>query len=168
MSFMKYPMISIVVLGGLLVGHSCFATDGTHHEVDVCVYGGTASGVMAALAAAKEGAEVMVVEPSRWLGGMTGGGINHLDWGKGNAVGGSTYKILLDGLEKQVRGHDGNAVFGAGHQVYRERFKKALKDRGIAVIYEHRLGKVDVGGKMIDAPTRQQPIALNDPVDHPR
>ena len=32
---------------------------------DVCVYGGTASGVMAAAAAAKEGMRVVVVEPSR-------------------------------------------------------------------------------------------------------
>ena len=37
---------------------------------DVCVYGGNASGVMAACAAAKEGAKVIVVEPSRWLGNM--------------------------------------------------------------------------------------------------
>jgi NADPH-dependent 2,4-dienoyl-CoA reductase/sulfur reductase-like enzyme len=48
---------------------------------DVCVYGGNASGVMAACAAAKEGAKVIVVEPSRWLGGMTGGGLMHIDWG---------------------------------------------------------------------------------------
>ena len=46
------------------------------HEADVCVYGGTASGVMAALAAEKEGAKVILIEPSRWPGGMTGGAIN--------------------------------------------------------------------------------------------
>ena len=55
---------------------------------------------MAALAAEKEGAKVILIEPSRWLGGMTGGGINHLDWGKGETVGGSTYKILMEGLKE--------------------------------------------------------------------
>ena len=61
---------------------------------DVCVYGGNASGVMAACAAAKEGAQVIVVEPSRWLGGMTGGGLMHIDWGREEAVSGSTRPIL--------------------------------------------------------------------------
>ncbi len=69
------------------------------HESDVCIYGGTASGVMAAVAAKKQGASVILVEPSRWLGGMTGGGIDHLDWGREAAVGGSTYKFLTEGLE---------------------------------------------------------------------
>ncbi|GAG05834.1 unnamed protein product, partial [marine sediment metagenome] len=50
------------------------AAEVTLHKADVCVYGGTASGVMAAIAAAKEGADVIIVEPSRWLGGITGGG----------------------------------------------------------------------------------------------
>ena len=34
-------------------------------ETDVCVYGGTASGVAAAMAAADKGARVTVVEPAR-------------------------------------------------------------------------------------------------------
>ena len=42
---------------------------------DVCVYGGTASGVMAAVAAKREGKSVIIVEPARALGGMIGGGI---------------------------------------------------------------------------------------------
>jgi len=49
---------------------------------------------MAACAAAKEGAKVVVVEPSRWLGGMTGGGLMHIDWGREEAVSGSTRPIL--------------------------------------------------------------------------
>ena len=59
----------------LLFGLPRFAVADSY---DVCVYGGTASGVMAACAAAKEGAKVIVVEPSRWLGGMTGGGLMHI------------------------------------------------------------------------------------------
>ena len=80
---------------------------------------------MAALAADKEGASVILVEPSRWLGGMTGGGINHLDWGKGNTVGGSTYKILMEGVKEQPRAHGGHAVHGIGNREYRERFQES-------------------------------------------
>ena len=43
--------------------------------MDVCVYGGTASGVTAGLAAARRGKSVIIVEPFRHLGGMHGGGI---------------------------------------------------------------------------------------------
>ncbi|MBQ99884.1 MAG: hypothetical protein CMO60_03380 [Verrucomicrobiales bacterium] len=133
------------------------------HEADICVYGGTASGVMAALAARKEGAKIILIEPSRWLGGMTGGGINHLDWGKGNTVGGSTYKLLMEGVKvREQKHHGGHAVLGIGNKEYRERFKKVLEERGITVIHEHRLGKVRVGDAIIAAPTRQQPIAMGE------
>lgn len=135
------------------------------HDADVCVYGGTASGVMAALAAKKEGAKVILIEPSRWLGGMTGGGINHLDWGKGNTVGGSTYKILMDGVqERQQKHHGGNAILGIGNRQYRERFKELVEDYGITVIYEHRLGNVQVGDATIDSPTRQRPISIGEDI----
>ena len=100
---MKHYFASPFVFIALLTCQNARASEVPHHEVDVCVYGGTASGVMAALAAEKEGAKVILIEPSRWLGGMTGGGINHLDWGKGSTVGGSTYKILMQGLEDQKR-----------------------------------------------------------------
>jgi len=160
--FNKYLTASIIALNVLLVCQDCLASEVAHHKVDICVYGGTASGVMAALAADKEGANVILVEPSRWLGGMTGGGINHLDWGKGNTVGGSTYKILMEGVKEQPRAHGGHAVQGVGNKEYRERFKKAVEDRGITVIYNHRVGKVQVNDRTIDSPTRKKPIAMNE------
>ena len=162
---MKHLLTFTIVLNALLACQNCQAAEPTRHEADVCVYGGTASGVMAALAAEREGAKVILIEPSRWLGGMTGGGINHLDWGKGNTVGGSTYKILMEGLEvKEQKHHGGHAIRGVGNKEYRERFKKVVEDRGITVIYEHRLGKVRVGDATLAAPTRQQPIALGEDI----
>jgi ribulose 1,5-bisphosphate synthetase/thiazole synthase len=65
-----------------------------HDTPDICIYGGTASGVMAAVTAAKQGRTVVIVEPSRWLGGMTGGGLSHVDWGREKAVGGTALSIL--------------------------------------------------------------------------
>ncbi len=60
---MKHHLASIIVLGVLLAWQNCLAAEETRYAADVCVYGGTASGVMAALAAEKEGADVMIVEP---------------------------------------------------------------------------------------------------------
>ena len=161
---MKFTLGIKVICSVLLVWQNCSAVEVKSYKADVCVYGGTASGVMAALAAQKEGSKVILIEPTRWLGGMTGGGINHLDWGKGETVGGSTFKILMEGLKDQKRAHGGHAKNGIGNKQYRERFKKALEDRGINVIYDHRVGKVQVGGEIIDKPTRQQPIAMGEKI----
>jgi ribulose 1,5-bisphosphate synthetase/thiazole synthase len=74
--------------GSLLMASTARAADRTDGatETDICIYGGTASGVMAAVAAARDGWRVMIVEPSRWLGGMTGGGLDHVDWGREEEV----------------------------------------------------------------------------------
>ena len=125
-----------VILGALLTWQTCVAAEIKNYKADICVYGGTASGVMAAVAAKKEGADVILIEPSRWLGGMTGGGISNLDWGRREAVGGSTYEIL--------RGQPGN-------EVYRKTFRELINKHGIQVIYNHRLGKVDRSEKLVQS-----------------
>jgi hypothetical protein len=113
---------------GALAGVARLPAAPTGEAFDVCVYAGNASGVMAACAAAKEGAKVVVVEPSRWLGGMTGGGLMHVDWGREEAVGGSTRPILKQGFDDPQ---------------YRATFAKMLADAGIPVIYDHRVGTVE-------------------------
>ena len=158
---MKFTAGIKIIISALLSWQSCLAEEIKTYKADVCVYGGTASGVMAALAAKKEGTEVILIEPARYLGGMTGGGIHHLDWGKGNTVGGSTYKMLTEGIKDQNRGTS-VSINGVGNKEYRERFRKAIDTAGIKVIYEHRLGEVQVGGNTIEHPTRQKPIALGE------
>jgi len=55
-------------------------------EVDICVYGGTASGVIAAYSAKMMGKSVVLVEPGRHLGGLTTGGLGATDIGNKYAV----------------------------------------------------------------------------------
>ena len=125
----------------LLIGQNCLAEKIKTYQADICVYGGTASGVMAALAAKKEGANVILIEPTRYLGGMTGGGIHHLDWGKGNTVGGSTYKMLTQGLKEGKTSTQGTMLLGVGNKEYRERFRNAVDAAGIKVITNTVWGK---------------------------
>ena len=55
---------------------------------DICIYGGTAAGVIAAMAAAKAGRSVILIEQGRHLGGMTSGGLGFTDIGNKLAIGG--------------------------------------------------------------------------------
>ena len=103
-------------------------------SADVCVYAGNAAGIAAAIAAAREGARVLVVEPSRWLGGMTGGGLIHIDWGRSEAAGGLSKKILKDGLTDPQ---------------YRRRFADLAQQQGVEILYEHRVASVTKTGATI-------------------
>lgn len=104
------------------------------HVVDVCVYGGNASGIVAAVAAAREGCRVLVVEPSRWLGGMTGSGLVHIDWGRPEAVAGMAKKLLKDGLTDPQ---------------YRRMFADLAREHGIEILFEHRVASVVRSGAQI-------------------
>jgi hypothetical protein len=124
-------------IAALLLGLSVLRAEKPEHY-DVCVYGGNASGVMAACAAAKEGAMVVVIEPSRWLGGMTGGGLMHIDWGREEAVSGSTRPILKKDYNDAQ---------------YRTVFAEMLKSAGVAVLFEHRVSAVEKSAGVIRAIT---------------
>ncbi|MEZ0275353.1 MAG: FAD-dependent oxidoreductase, partial [Roseimicrobium sp.] len=55
---------------------------------DVVVYGGTSGGVTASLQAAKMGKTVVLIEPTKFLGGLTTGGLGATDIGNKKAIGG--------------------------------------------------------------------------------
>lgn len=131
--------------------HRLLAADAT--ETDVCIYGATASGVAAALGAAGAGAKVIVVEPSRWLGGMSGGGLNAIDWGYKRSVGKMALKLLIEKDDVAMR----------------ELYKRELAQRGIPVIYEHRLAGVTKEGARIRSITldRAPPDKFGCPIEKP-
>ncbi len=128
-----------------------FAADA--NTTDVCVYGATASGIAAALGAADAGAKVIVVEPSRWLGGMSGGGLNAIDWGDKRTVGKMALKLLIDNNDVAMR----------------DLYKRELAQRGIPVIYEHRLASVTKEGARIRSITLDYapPDKLGCPIEQP-
>lgn len=55
---------------------------------DVCVYGATAAGVVAAVALRKRGRSVVIINPSGFVGGMTSGGLSFTDTGIISVIGG--------------------------------------------------------------------------------
>ncbi len=57
-------------------------------EYDLVIYGGTSSGVVAAVAASREGLNTALVSPTDHLGGLTTSGLGATDYKRGDVVGG--------------------------------------------------------------------------------
>ena len=57
-------------------------------QVDVCIYGGTSGGVVAAIQASRMGKTVLLLEPGDHLGGLSSGGLSHTDGGDEQVCGG--------------------------------------------------------------------------------
>lgn len=68
---------------------------GQEIKADVVIYGGTASGAIAAVAAAREGKSVVLIEASNHLGGMVSGGLGATDTGNRRCIGGYSRKFFL-------------------------------------------------------------------------
>ncbi len=57
-------------------------------ETEICIYGGTAGGVIAAVQAAQLGRSVILISPDARLGGLSSGGLGQTDIGNKRAIGG--------------------------------------------------------------------------------
>jgi hypothetical protein len=85
----------VMLLGGLLLPVGAVrpqeqsgSLPAAPRTAEVVVYGGTASGVIAAVAAARAGKQVLLVEPGRHVGGMVSGGLGATDAGNRATIGG--------------------------------------------------------------------------------
>jgi len=110
-------------------------------QKDVIIYGATASGVTAAVAAAREGVSVLLIEPSRNIGGMVTGGLSHTDYGDRTVIGGLTKEFF-----QKIANHYNTHVFywrGAEPHVGEKILKDWLEEYGVQVIYEKRVIRVE-------------------------
>ncbi len=68
---------------------ACFALQAsaqTTQSVDICIYGGSSAGVIAAYTAKQSGKTVLLIEPGTRLGGLSSGGLGYTDIGNKYAV----------------------------------------------------------------------------------
>ncbi len=102
---------------------------------DIVVYGGTAGSVVAAVAAAREGASVALLEPGRHLGGMTSGGLGRTDHGRKETIGGYSLEFY-----RRVGGHYGEPVTWYFEPHVAERaLREMAREAGVRLFHEHRL-----------------------------
>ncbi len=72
----------------LAAAAACALTPQLRAEPDVVVYGATAGGVAAAIQTARMGKTVVLIEPSKHVGGLTSGGLGYTDSGNKAVIGG--------------------------------------------------------------------------------
>lgn len=153
LNIMIQKMISsCLLLVCLFISCNSHETNGDIKKYDVCVYGGTASGVIAAYSAKKMGKSVVIIEPGKYLGGMTTGGLGATDIGNKFAITGLARKFYRDlgryyGKFEQWR-FAPSAAFKLMDQY--------VKDANIDVIYYRRIVEANVVNTVIKS------IALED------
>lgn len=91
-------LVSCGNTGSSSIGNSQIEV-GKNYQYDIVIYGGTSAGVMAAIAAKKEGANVCLITPDNYVGGMTSTGVMHGDLPEEEALGGLT-KVFYQDLYK--------------------------------------------------------------------
>jgi hypothetical protein len=105
---------------------------------EIIVYGGTPAGIIAAIAAAREGAKVVVIEPSKWIGGMVAGGLSKSDIGKQETIGGYTREFFTRAAAR----YGGAFMWYAEPHANRETFEAMLGEAKVTVIKDTRLKSV--------------------------
>jgi len=100
---MTFRIIVRLLIGGSLTGSGSALHGAEIIQADVCVYGGTAGGVVAAVQAARMGKTAVLAEPGNHLGGMTSGGLGATDIGNKAAIGGIAREFYQRVAQHYVR-----------------------------------------------------------------
>ncbi|WP_026874138.1 FAD-dependent oxidoreductase [Jiangella gansuensis] len=116
---------------------------------DVVVYGATSGGVCAAVAAARAGAAVVLVEPGRHVGGMTTGGLGYTDVGDVRVVRGMACELrtAIASWYGVAEGHFAGPEPHVAEAIYR----RWLDEAGVDVRFGAALASVEVADGVIGA-----------------
>ena len=118
---------------------ACGLSAAEPQRCDILVYGGTAGGVMAAIAAAGEGSSVILLEPGGHVGGMVSGGLGRTDM--------DSQLHLIGGLARQFfeevgRRYGQSVAWFFEPKVAEAVLRESLAKAGVTVLYRHPLLRV--------------------------
>lgn len=128
-------ILILVMLAGMLRAES----------FDVVVYGGSPAGIAAGVTAAREGASVVVIEPTPWLGGMVTGGLARSDIGKKETIGGFPQEFFT----KAAEGLDPKWMWYAEPKANLRAFGEILAGAKVRVVTAQELKSVRKEGAVI-------------------
>jgi FAD dependent oxidoreductase len=116
-------------------------------KVDVCIYGATSAGVIAAYTAKKMGKSVLLIEPGQHLGGLSSGGLGQTDIGN---------KVAITGLSrdfyKRVGRHYGKPEqWTFEPHIAEEIFKQFIKEGEVDVLFGSQIIGIEKHGSKISA-----------------
>jgi hypothetical protein len=111
------------------------ATVKAQQVYDICVYGGTSGGVIAAYTAKKMGKSVLLIEPGKHLGGLSSGGLGFTDIGNKYAVTG----LGLDFYRRVGKQYGQFESWIFEPHVAEAVFMQYIKSAKVEVLYQNRL-----------------------------
>ncbi|CAN5476930.1 hypothetical protein BH10PLA1_BH10PLA1_06650 [soil metagenome] len=118
-------------------------------KTDVCIYGATSAGVSAAIQAKKLGKSVALLNPGKFTGGLTTGGLGETDYGRKHVIGGFSRQFYQ--LVGKEYGKEEEYKFEP--HVATKVYDDQLKAHGIAVRQAQFLDTVEKTGTTITAIT---------------
>jgi hypothetical protein len=111
-------------------------------DCDLVVYGGTASGVMTAYSAAKEGLHVVLLEPRDHLGGMVTGGLSATDLGQFQIIGGYARDFYMRAAAHYgTHALEKHADWLSEPHVGEEIFRAMLDEVGVEVHFQEKIAE---------------------------
>ncbi len=113
---------------------------------DVVVYGGTSGGIVASIQAAQMGKSVLLIEPTKHLGGLTSGGLGATDIGNKQAIGGLSRSFY----ERLGKHYQTKIAWKFEPHVAELTYRHMLSEAGVPVLFGQRLNR-ETGVKIKDA-----------------
>lgn len=104
-------------------------------QYDICIYGGTSAGVIAAYTAAKLHKKVILIEPGKHLGGLTSGGLGYTDIGNKYVVTG----LARDFYRRMGKHYGKFETWIFEPHVAEEIFNQYIREANVPVLYQYRI-----------------------------
>lgn len=125
---------------------------------DLVVYGGTAAGVMTAVAGSRHGLKTVLLEPGRHVGGMATGGLSRTDTGVREVIGGLALEFYYRvGGRYNMRRYKNPVAWFYEPKVGEDVMLEMLREAGVTLLFEHRLreksGVSMVSGRVVELTT---------------
>jgi hypothetical protein len=133
----------------LLAGPGLAAGATERRKVDVCIYGGTSGGVIAAATLARLGRSTLLIEPTRHVGGMTSAGLGWIDYGRPSTIGGLTKEFFDDIRAHYAAEKISSNGWSVEPHVAEEFFEKLIAKHKVEVVREARLSAVKMHRRRI-------------------
>lgn len=139
---LKRPVLACCLV---LLGLAGCQSTGQRYHADVIVYSATPGGITAAIAASREGASVILLEPTRHVGGMSTSGLNRDEaehMAKDETFGGLA-NVFFDEAAKRSGANLNRKPRVWQSHVAEKVFLEMLEQAGVEVYYEQAVDRVE-------------------------
>lgn len=118
-------------------------------KVDVCIYGASSAGVTAAVELRRRCKTVALLQPGKFIGGLTTGGLGETDFGKKHVIGGMSRQFYADCGKAYGKSEEWKFEPHVAMGVY----EQWLKDHQVEVHFCQYIDRVEKQGNRITAVT---------------